>query len=127
MQQQLSHYKSTPQEIIKSKSPINIIGYLKTETGVGQAARMVIKSFDAVTFPVKGFHVDNNYTRQQDQQVNQFLVNQINSPIHIYKVNADQLEIVKNQVKQKSNKPIFTINMPAWELSRFPTEWVKKL
>ncbi|AFZ52759.1 glycosyltransferase [Cyanobacterium aponinum] len=125
LQQQLSHYKSTPQEIIKSKSPINIIGYLKTETGVGQAARMVIKSFDAVTFPVKGFHVDNNYTRQQDQQVNQFLVNQINSPIHIYKVNADQLEIVKNQVKQKSNKPIFTINMPAWELSRFPTEWVK--
>ncbi|BAQ61444.1 glycosyltransferase [Geminocystis sp. NIES-3708] len=120
----LSHYKSLSFSQKKSQFPINVIGYLKTETGVGQAGRMVINSLQSVNINVKGYHIDNNFVRQNDFQVRDLLVSKINSPIHIYKVNADQLGIVQQEVKNYRNKPDFTINMPAWELSKFPQEWV---
>jgi glycosyltransferase involved in cell wall biosynthesis len=121
---QFTRYKSLSLPQKKSEFPINVIGYLKTETGVGQAGRMVIQSLQATNINVQGYHIDNNFTRQDDQLVNNFLVSKINSPIHIYKVNGDELGRVKEIVKQNSNKPEFTINMPAWELSKFPQEWV---
>ncbi|NCO74614.1 MAG: glycosyltransferase [Cyanobacteria bacterium] len=120
----LSHYKSLSFLQNNSNFPINVIGYLKTETGVGQGGRMVIKSLQTANINVQGYHIDNIQSRQNDNQIEDLLVAKINSPIHIYKVNADQLRIVKNLVKNYSNKPDFIINIPGWELSRFPQEWV---
>lgn len=123
--QKFSNYQYTKLLQKKSESLINVIGYLKTETGVGQAGRMVIKSLESTNISVQGYHIDNNYDRQNDTQVKENLVLKITSPIHFYKVNADQLDIVKQDIKKHSNKPEFCVNLPAWELSKFPQEWVK--
>lgn len=107
---------------------IGIIGYLKTETGVGQAGRMVARSCQQVNLSVQGYNVSINVvSRQEDSRAEDILVNKINAKVHIYKVNVDQLEIVRNNVQKYLNKPKFVINMPAWELSRFPQEWLPNL
>jgi len=126
---QYTRYQSVSNETAKSKFSVNVIGYLKTETGVGQAGRMVIKSFEKANFPVRGYQsshlINNHFIREKDEQVKEFLVDKIDSPIHIYKVNAWELGFIKEEVKSKSKTPIFKINMPAWELSKFPAEWAK--
>ncbi|MDJ0743975.1 MAG: glycosyltransferase family 4 protein [Xenococcaceae cyanobacterium MO_167.B27] len=107
---------------------IGVIGYLKTETGVGQAGRMVARSCQKVDFTVEGYNVSFNVvSRQEDSRLEDIIVNKINSQVHIYKVNADQLTIVRNNIKKYLNKPNFIINMPAWELRRFPQQWAANL
>ncbi len=104
---------------------IEVIGYLRAETGVGQGGRMVACSLEKVGVNVKGYNVTVNVlASQKDLQVEHLLTSEINARIHIYRVNADQLAIVKDTVKPYRNKPEFTINIPAWELSVFPEAWL---
>ena len=107
---------------------IGVIGYLKTETGVGQAGRMVARSCQKANLTVRGYNVSVNVmSRQKDSRLEDIIVDRLNAKVHIYKVNADQLPIVKKQVQKYLNRPQLTINMPAWELSKFPEEWVSSL
>ncbi|MDJ0743967.1 MAG: glycosyltransferase [Xenococcaceae cyanobacterium MO_167.B27] len=109
-----------------NKSLVNVVGYLRTEIGIGQAARMVIKSLNAVNISTQGYHLDiyDHLVPQNDRQVESLIVSKISAPIHIYKFNAQRLETIKQGIKKDSNKPDFVINMPAWELSKFPQDLV---
>jgi glycosyltransferase involved in cell wall biosynthesis len=107
---------------------IGVIGYLKTETGVGQAGRMVARSCQKANLTVRGYNVSVNVmSRQKDSRLEDIIVDRLNAKVHIYKVNADQLPIVKKQVQKYLNRPQLTINMPAWELSKFPDKWIFNL
>ena len=109
------------------RQQIGVIGYLKAETGVGQAGRMVARSCQQANLTVQGYNVSVNVmSRQQDDRLQDLLVNEINAKVHIYKVNADQLPIVQKHV-QNLARPQLKINMPAWELSKFPDKWVSNL
>jgi glycosyltransferase involved in cell wall biosynthesis len=105
---------------------IGLIGYLKAETGVGQAGRSVAKSLAEINISVSGLDVDINVvTRRDDNSTENILKEKINCPIHLLHVNADQLAIVKDHISSSINKAKYKICMPYWELSIFPSEWVK--
>lgn len=109
-----------------STPDLNIIGYLCAETGVGHAGRMVAKSLETTGLNVKGFNVTTNVlARQEDDRLNHLLSKEIQGKIHIYNVNADQLGIVKEEIQPISETPVYRINMPFWELSKFPFDWLK--
>lgn len=109
-----------------SAPDLNIIGYLRTETGVGHAGRMVAKSLETTDLNIKGFNVTTNVvSRQEDSRLDYLLSEEIEGKIHIYNVNADQLGIVKNEIQSISKEPIYQINMPFWELSKFPQDWIQ--
>ncbi|WP_144876215.1 glycosyltransferase, partial [Hyella patelloides] len=107
------------------KDDICVIGYLKAETGVGHAGRMVASSLRDVGVKTQGYNVTLNVmARQASTVVDNMLTQKINSPIQIYNINADQLGLVRNHLKRKTQKATYSINMPFWELSSFPQAWV---
>jgi len=116
----LAHLKQSQPDLI------GLIGYLKAETGVGQAGRSVAQSLAAVDVSVSGLDVDINVvTRRDDSSLENMLKDNINCPIQLFHVNADQLAIVQDHTAKSINQAQYKICMPYWELSIFPSEWVK--
>ena len=102
-----------------------VVGYLKAETGVGQAGRMVAQSLHSGEINTKGYNVTLNVmARQSETEIDSLLSETINSPIQIYNINADQLGLVRKHIKRKTKDAAYKINMPFWELSNFPSAWI---
>ena len=101
-----------------------VIGYLKAETGVGHAGRMVASSLKDVGVRVKGYNISLNVmARQIVESVDDILTQKIDAPIQIYNINGDQLGLVRNHLKRQA-KTAYKINMPFWELNTFPQTWI---
>ncbi|MEB3227917.1 MAG: glycosyltransferase [Synechocystis sp.] len=104
---------------------VGIIGYLRAEMGVGQASRTLLQSLEKRGVSLQGYDVDLNIVaRREDKSVEHCLVDAVTAPIHLYKINGDQLGLVKEYITPKLNQANYQIAMPAWELSFFPQEWV---
>ncbi|MDJ0900192.1 MAG: glycosyltransferase [Xenococcus sp. MO_188.B8] len=117
--------KLNPQRFGARKADVGVIGYLKAETGVGNAGRMVASSFYKSQVNTQGYNVTLNVmARQAETQVDDILASKIDSRVEIYNVNADQLGVVRKHLAGKTNENAYKINMPFWELSKFPTAWV---
>jgi glycosyltransferase involved in cell wall biosynthesis len=123
----LSQHHATRIAIAKRwQNNVCVIGYLKAETGVGHAGRMVASSLKTIGIPTQGYNVTLNLmARQTETIVDNLLTEKIKSPIQIYNINADQLGLVRNYLKKKINQSAYKINMPFWELSKFPQPWLK--
>jgi glycosyltransferase involved in cell wall biosynthesis len=123
----LSQYYAHQTTVTKKlQNNICVIGYLKAETGVGHAGRMVVSSLKNIGIPTQGYNETLNVmARQAETTVDELLTQKINSPIQIYNINADQLGLVRNHLKRKINNSAYKINMPFWELSKFPQPWLK--
>jgi glycosyltransferase involved in cell wall biosynthesis len=120
------HYALQNVAPIKSVNNVGVIGYLKAETGVGHAGRMLASSLKKVGIPIQGYNVTLNVmARQAETAVDDLLTEKINAPIQIYNINADQLGLVRSHLKRKVNHSAYKINMPFWELSKFPQAWLK--
>ena len=111
-----------PQEIA---TDVCVVGYLKAETGVGNAGRMVASSLREAEIQLSSYNVTLNVmARQAASPVDDLLTDKISAPIQIYNVNADQLGEVRKHLKNKTRNNSYNINMPFWELSKFPSAWV---
>ncbi|MGK7958708.1 MAG: glycosyltransferase family 4 protein [Crocosphaera sp.] len=107
------------------KPDVSVIGYLQSVIGLGHAGRMVAASLETTSLETKGFNVTLNVeARQGDNSVNHLLSPVANGRIHIYNINADQLPLVKDAIRDHVQPADYVISMPFWELSKFPTEWL---
>lgn len=103
-----------------------VVGYLKAQTGVGHAGRMVASSLKEAGVKTQGYNVTLDVMAPQTSTaVDELLTSKIAAPIQIYNINADRLGFVCNRLKGKTNNNAYKINMPFWELSRFPSAWIK--
>jgi glycosyltransferase involved in cell wall biosynthesis len=107
------------------QTDISVIGYLKAETGVGHAGRMVARSLTTAEIATQGYNISLNVmARQEETSLDHLLASTIDGKVHIYNVNGDQLQLVRKHLQKIAGKPDLTINMPFWELSKFPQAWV---
>jgi len=122
----LPRSSSSHRPIDPSECDVCVIGYLKAEMGVGQAGRSVLKSLATTGAKVQGFNVSVNVTaRQSDCSVASLLSSIPDARVQIYSVNADQLAVVSEAVAPLCQRsPQYRINMPFWEISRFPSDWI---
>ena len=117
--------KLSPQQYGSRQADVGVIGYLKAETGVGNAGRMVASSFCESQVNIQGYNVTLNVmARQAETKVDDILADKIDSQVEIYNVNADQLAVVRKHLADQTNEDAYKINMPFWELSKFPAAWV---
>ena len=118
--------KLTPQQFGSRKADVGVIGYLKAELGVGHAGKMVASSFRKSQVNTQGYNVTiNTVARQAETEIDDILVNKINSQVEIYNVNAHELGMIRQHLVGKTSENAYKINMPFWELSRFPDDWLK--
>ncbi|MEM7346826.1 MAG: glycosyltransferase family 4 protein, partial [Chloroflexota bacterium] len=101
---------------------LNVLGYLRDETGVGQVARAILKSLDEQGIPVTQTAVKGNTTWGGDNSVLRLPTGNPHS-INLIKINADQLPRVYQDVGPHFFQDKYNIGFWSWELSTFPEMW----
>jgi glycosyltransferase involved in cell wall biosynthesis len=93
---------------------LNVVGYVGRNTGVGESARLCLRSCQAADVPSHAIDIDD-----PDKSGLQ--------PRHratIYHVNADQTLIVRDQVPQLFANSSYNIGCWHWELPELPDAWI---
>ena len=122
----ISEHYSRQISVTNLGKDVCLIGYLKAQTGVGHAGRMVASSLRDAGIKTQGYNVTLNVMAPQTSTaVDDLLTSKIDASIQIYNINADRLGVVRGRLKRKTSNGAYKINMPFWELSRFPSAWVK--
>ncbi len=97
---------------------VNVVGYLRAELGVGEAARRLARGLDAGRIP----HTTTAYGRTQSRQQHAFAArgNLAVYDTNVVCVNADQLPNLRRDVGPALFESRYTIGLWFWEVDRFP-------
>jgi hypothetical protein len=102
-----------------------VIGYLRTESGVGEAARQTLETLAGTGMRVEGIDVDLNVmARRVETRTERYLVERSTAKVQIFQINADQLPLVVEDTKLRLDADAVRVCVPFWELSRFPVPWL---
>jgi glycosyltransferase involved in cell wall biosynthesis len=123
----MSHYAS-PRPVPASRSrgaEITVVGYLRTASGVGEVGRQTLLTLAAGGIAVEGHDVALNVTaKREDESCAALLRPRGSAPVQIFNINADQLAAVVAQTRATLPGDALRINIPFWELARFPAAWL---
>ena len=107
---------------------VTVVGYLRTASGVGEVARQTVRALASSGVGVEGCDVALNVAaKRNDLSCESFLSETGQAPVQIFCINADQLGQVVGHVQDRLRPDALRINIPFWELSRFPREWLTNL
>lgn len=116
-----------PNTSYKVKKPgLNVVGYLRDETGVGEVARSILKALHRQDFPVAQTSIDGYSARANDTSVLHIPKGHPHS-VNLINVNADQVPIVYEGLGSDFFKEKYNIGFWFWELSQFPDVWLDSL
>ena len=102
---------------------VNVVGYLRNESGLGAAARGYIRALRRLDAPLSLRDVSSlSINRSQDTSLNAF-DETCPHPINLICVNSDQHFNTANHLGKSFFEGKHNIGIWAWELPRFPDEW----
>lgn len=101
---------------------MNVAGYLDTESGVGEAARGIIRSLEKSTVRFVLNNLEQHWLRRNDKTYTNFS-KENPYKINLLHVNADQVPNVFAQLGENYFKNRYNIGYWFWELSEFPQKW----
>ena len=108
-----------------SSHDVAVVGYLRTASGVGEVGRQTLMALSSAGLAVEGCDVALNVAAaREDESCAPLLVESSGASVHIYNVNADQLPLVVDHMRPRLQPKAVRINIPFWELSRFPDQWL---
>lgn len=103
---------------------INLIGYVRSETGVGESCRLAAKAYDKVDIPFGIINYDvGNPARSTDISWKHKESNSAAYNVNIFHVNADQMPVVFANLGEDLFSSRYNIGYWHWELPDFPDEW----
>ncbi len=108
-----------------SKMGVNIIGYVRDETGVGENARAILRALHAENLPVAWTLARSEAPRQNDTSV-LHLPQGHPHPINLLCVNADQTALVHSELGPEFFAGKYNIGYWFWELEHFPEQWLDR-
>jgi glycosyltransferase involved in cell wall biosynthesis len=102
---------------------VNVAGYFESESGVGEAARLVVAALDTAEVPLLPVGGRSVPATRHEDPFTSLEVSAAHFPVNLVCVNADGLP----EFREDAGEPFFdgrhTIGMWWWELSRFPDRW----
>ncbi|WP_336975218.1 glycosyltransferase [Sphingobium aromaticiconvertens] len=108
-----------------SSVDISVIGYLTTNTGVGEVGRLTLKSLAGSGRRIDGMDIDLNVASSRtNMEVESFMSDKASGRLHIFNVNADQLPLVQSAYNDRLGAGAYRVAMPFWELADFPDPWI---
>jgi glycosyltransferase involved in cell wall biosynthesis len=123
---------NVPQEKSREQTPIreqteigiNLVGYLRSEHGVGESARLCANSMAAVHLNhcLIDFNVGNS-ARTQDNTFARRFVEHPKYSTNLYHINADQMPLARESFGGEFFAGRYNVGYWAWELPEFPDEW----
>ena len=112
--------EQTPSEAEEESWGVNVAGYLRSELGVGEAARTVITGLDArgvPLMPIHGAYVPNS---RQGHAFAFLGTDAAPFPVNLICVNADQLPSFLRDAGRRFCAGRYTIGFWWWEVTTFP-------
>jgi len=101
---------------------VNVAGYLNTESGMGEAARLSIRSLEAGGVPVALNNVDSRLSMQDDTYTS--FTDENPHPFNLVHLNADNMKWFASARGPEYFRDRYTIGYWFWELARFRRDWV---
>ena len=104
---------------------INVVGYLQSELGIGESARLCAAAADAAGIPLSlvDFRLGCS-SRSLDTRWAERLSRENPHPVNLIHVNADQLPVALSDLGQAFFDHHYNIGFWHWELPEFPEEWL---
>jgi len=103
---------------------LNIIGYVRSEHGVGESSRRCATSVLAagIPFTMYDFNVGNP-SRVQDTSFEKYISETNSHRINLFHINADQIPTMVNTLGRGFLSGHYNIGFWHWELPEFPDRW----
>lgn len=102
---------------------VNVVGYFRSELGVGEAARQVVTALDAAGVPAQAVHSATLPLSRQGHAYTQSDHRDAQFPVNLICVNADMLPDFANRAGERFFAGRYSIGLWFWEVSRFRPEW----
>ncbi|NOK60610.1 MAG: hypothetical protein GFH27_549297n209 [Chloroflexi bacterium AL-W] len=105
------------------KPGINVIGYLRAETGMGEVPRSVLRALDEAGYPIAQVDLSNpDWARAEDYSVLHFPEGNPYT-VNLLCVNADLVPSVVQQLGSDFFANHYNIGFWHWETANFPEQW----
>ena len=102
---------------------VNLIGYIRSEHGLGEACRLTADALNDSGIEWSAFDWEiNNPSRQNDDTWSKKIKASINYNISIFNINADQMNVAKQYLPSAAWDG-YRIGIWYWELTEFPEQW----
>ncbi len=100
---------------------VNVIGYVRSEHGLGQSPRLFSTALQAIAIPhvLVDFNIGNS-CRTNDASHEHLISEQPRYPINIFHINADQMPVVCQNLSISFFKDHYNIGFWHWELPELP-------
>lgn len=117
-----SHDAGSPQPAAPPHG-LNVVGYVRTETGVGEVARSILRALAALDFPTAQTDLSNpEWARADDDSVTHLPAGHPYD-FNLLCVNADMLPYTVNQLGSRFFAGKHNIGFWHWETTHFPRKW----
>jgi len=102
---------------------VNVIGYLRSETGMGEAMRSTLRALAAINYPVAATAITrNDLARKADRTFEYALVGHPYS-VNLFHVNAEQTLVIRRELGPEFFQNKCNIGYWYWETAAFPAIW----
>lgn len=109
------------------KFGVNVFGFLDSESGVGEAARTLIRAIKRVNLPIALINNPNVPHRRKDTEFSKKFQNNNPYSINIISIFGDVMEQEMRYFGEDKFKNRYNIAYWAWELANLPKAWIPLL
>lgn len=106
-----------------SADGFNVIGYLRSESGLGAAARGYVRALRRAEIPFSLIDVGHLSVNRSDDRSLGEIDNDWKHGVNLVVVNADEHFHVASELGEQQFRSRYNVGVWAWELPEFPTEW----
>lgn len=103
---------------------INLIGYVRAESGIGESSRATLRCLDAADIPHSIIDFRTGNVSRMGERVDSSRERGLRYGINLFHINADQLDLAVSTLGERHFAEGYSIGYWAWELEHFPEEWV---
>jgi SAM-dependent methyltransferase/glycosyltransferase involved in cell wall biosynthesis len=105
---------------------VNVVGYFRSELGVGEAARQVVSALDACDVPLLPLHGRTIPLNRQEHPFTHLDHSDTRYPVNLICMNADALPEFAEQAGASFFADRYSIGMWFWEVTRAPDDGWKR-
>jgi glycosyltransferase involved in cell wall biosynthesis len=107
---------------------INVVGYLRSAVGVGEAARLMLRSLIYGGLRAHGLETTLNCeSMRSDKSCDSVIAREAKGRFQLFGINCDQLLQVIEHLRPVLRRDAYRIVAPFWELTNFPDAWLSAL
>ncbi|MGI4795428.1 MAG: glycosyltransferase [Janthinobacterium lividum] len=118
--------RQAPARRTPTEPEIDVVGYLRLALGVGEAARLTLKSLNTAGISARGVAVSfNSGSIANDTSCDPLLAERSEAAVQVFGINADQIGHVIDHLGDRLRPDSYRIITPFWELSKLPEAWTR--